>query len=149
MWYLNRDIGVHVCYKFKEFQFDNCVAAIKVPAAEQKYLLLQSNMLSWMCWGKRFFFELSIIRLISQWQIGGTLQNILQLRFFVCLFVYLVFFYWTTFSLKTDGSLHWYFSPLSVAYDAIAVEEVKLQFVLVSNVSFLFSFPKVTLSIMQ
>ena len=39
------------------------------------------------------------------------------------------------------------FFHLSVAYDAIAVEEVKLLFVLVSIVSFVFSFPKVTLSI--
>ena len=42
-----------------------------------------------------------------------------------------------------------FFIFLSVAYDAITVEEVKLQVVLVSNVSFLFSFQKVTLSIMQ
>ena len=41
------------------------------------------------------------------------------------------------------------FLPVSVAHDAIAVEEVKLQFLIASDVSFVFSFPKVTLSIMQ
>ena len=64
---------------------------------------------------------------------------------FVCFFIRPPFLWKLTNSDIDD----FFFFSLSVAHDAIVVEEVKLQFLMASNDLFVFSFPKVTLSIMQ